>query len=353
MKEVEDIIISKKYFELTPSELELVQELAANEEDYEAMKWFLTSTHANFSSAQINPSAGLRNNVMAHLNKQPAQKTIWLNGAVTFLFPKQKKLYQMPALQMAAVAVLLIGVVLVYNGNFKEQDNLALNTPEVEDVLTTNETKVNESQLLNEPSKEVIADEVDGERQNEPDVPFLKKEYLEKSSANEQLKDYDGANDKDLSVAEEVKFNWYRSDNEGPGTALGQNNSGTVATGSATTSSETVDEIFLSTTVQKDAEKDLKNKKSGNIKSESSKVADAYSVNQSPAMVDDNILVEEKKESEDSGTYKTAMAGGVYRETIAVDGRNEVTSKLDTEPPKPQYSIVQSKELKALFGTFK
>ena len=353
MKEVEDIIISKKYFELTPSELELVKELAANEEDFEAMKWFLASTKSSLASDQISPNSALRSNVMAHLHKQPAQKTIWLNSVAAFMFPAQKKFYQMPALQMAAVAVLLIGVVFVYNGNFKEQDNLALNTPVTDNVTTSDETIVTESLNLNEPSKEIIAGNQDGESPNKPNGDGFQKGLLNKAFANEQLNDEDVAIDKDFSVAEEVKLNWYRADSEGPGNVLGQNNNGTVASGTTSTSGDVVDQVVLSSTIQTVSDKDLKNKKSGNLKSENSKISDEYSVNQSPAMVDDNIALDEKKESEDTGTYKTAMAGGVYRETIAVDGRNEVTTKLDTEPPKPQYSIVNSRELKTLFGTFK
>ena len=103
MKDAEEIIISKRFFELTPGELEAVKEFAANEEDYEAMRWFLQQTKSSFAEEKIEASPKLRAGVMAHLNQQPSGKTIWLNGVGAFLFPSQKKFYQYPAFQIAAV----------------------------------------------------------------------------------------------------------------------------------------------------------------------------------------------------------------------------------------------------------
>jgi hypothetical protein len=129
MKTAEDIIISKRYFELNAAEKEAVKEYASNEEDYEAMRWFLISTGNEFAKEKIEPSSDLRRGVMAHLNqKQTAPKTIWLNGVSAFLFPSDKKFFQYPAFQMAAVAAVVVAIVLIYNQNpISDNQEMALN----------------------------------------------------------------------------------------------------------------------------------------------------------------------------------------------------------------------------------
>lgn len=149
MKTAEDIILAKRFFELTSSEKELVREYASNEEDYEAMRWFLISTGSVLAQEKIEPSSNLRNGVMAHLNqKQAAPKGLWLNGIAAFFFPQNKPVYRYPSFQLAAVAALFVTVVLIYNNNADLQPELALNqkqeiTPEapaevVEDGSTLN-----------------------------------------------------------------------------------------------------------------------------------------------------------------------------------------------------------------------
>ena len=56
MNTAEDIIRKKKFFELTVTERELVKDYATNEEDYEAMRWFLLSTSSAFEQEKITPS---------------------------------------------------------------------------------------------------------------------------------------------------------------------------------------------------------------------------------------------------------------------------------------------------------
>ncbi|MBI3133683.1 MAG: hypothetical protein HYZ14_03315 [Bacteroidetes bacterium] len=205
MKTAEEIIISKRFFELSSSEKEVVKEYASNEEDYEAMRWFLISTRDSFNENKIEPSADLRKGVLAHLQQKPAApKTIWLNGAGAFLFPSEKRFYRFPAFQIAAVAAVIVTVVLIYNNN-PMQPELAVNDqhitpvpPEESAVISSgsdDQTAVVEKQTVEAP--DAPADAVAGKEFPATEVPELERAGDAVSS---------DAYYRELSVAEEVKL---------------------------------------------------------------------------------------------------------------------------------------------------
>ena len=128
--EVENIILNKEYFELTPEELESVSELVQNAEDYDEMKWFLASTNEALVSEQIEATPELKEKVMAHLHQDERQRKFWLNGVVVFLWPTDKEFYRRPAFQMSLAAILLIGFLFVYNRNVNPEATMAVNDTE-------------------------------------------------------------------------------------------------------------------------------------------------------------------------------------------------------------------------------
>lgn len=204
MKQAEEIILSKKYFELSDSERALVKELASNEEEYESMRWFLMGMNEEFSAQKIEPSNSLREGVMAHLKqKQPAPKGIWLNGVSAFLFPEGKKFYQYPALQIAAVAVLFVSIIAIYNNKTTFDNSLAVN-----DNIETPLEENNEG-ALNEAPLEDLENISSAEKENGNNLEQLAQEQspTQTISASEQLDDAVDADEyKEMSVADEVKL---------------------------------------------------------------------------------------------------------------------------------------------------
>jgi protein subunit release factor A len=91
IKEAENIILNKEYFELSEEELATVSELVQNAEEYEEMKWFLASTQQALVSDKIQATPELKQKVMDHLNQPKDDRKFWLNGVVVFLFPEDKK----------------------------------------------------------------------------------------------------------------------------------------------------------------------------------------------------------------------------------------------------------------------
>lgn len=120
-QEVEEIIKSKTYFELTDEELVQVSEFAQNEEEFIQMKWFLTATGEAMASEKIEAPKQLKAGVMKHLAESRKQKGFWLNSVGGFLLPEGKPVYRKPAVQLAVAASLIIGLVLFFNPKDKFQ----------------------------------------------------------------------------------------------------------------------------------------------------------------------------------------------------------------------------------------
>lgn len=126
IKEAENIILNKEYYELSTEELAAVSELVGNAEEFEDMKWFLASTQQVLVSDKVEASGELKTKVMTHLNQPAEKRRFWLNGVIPFLLPEDKKFYQKPAFQMSLAAVLIIGFIMISSRSFKNS-SVALN----------------------------------------------------------------------------------------------------------------------------------------------------------------------------------------------------------------------------------
>jgi hypothetical protein len=150
--EAEKIIISKKYFELTSAELEVVSELVSNEADYDAMKLFLISTNNVFSNEKIMETKALDSNIMTHLHASPSTRVPWYNAFLLFLFPRGRSIYQYPAFQLGIATVLIFIMFNIINFNSLEDDNSIA----FEDVSKKEQIKnLQEQFLLEEKSTEL------------------------------------------------------------------------------------------------------------------------------------------------------------------------------------------------------
>lgn len=126
IKDIEEIIRSKSYFELSKEELEAVSEFAQNEEEYVNMQWFLNGTISAVATDKITPSADLKKKVMAHLTDGANKKGFWLNSVGVFMFPDGKQFYKKPGFQLGLAAAVVIGFLFFVNRDFQSA-NLAVN----------------------------------------------------------------------------------------------------------------------------------------------------------------------------------------------------------------------------------
>lgn len=156
MKEIEDIILEKEYFELSVAEKAAMSDLVSNEEEFAEMKWFLHQSQKAAKESMIAPSANLKASVFAELNK-PANKRIWLNGgAGAGAVTTKKKIYQMPAFQIGIAACVVVGFLLFANPFGKDQ-NLALNDTSKEEVVTKDKEEL-QPEFVDESGAEGVAE---------------------------------------------------------------------------------------------------------------------------------------------------------------------------------------------------
>ena len=126
IKEAENIILNKEYFELTKEELAAVSELVQNAEEYDEMKWFLLSSQEVLAGDKISPSPELRSKVMAHLQQDEGNRKFWLNGVIPILLPEDKKFFQKPAFHVGLAALLVLGI-FIFSPEAIKDDSVALN----------------------------------------------------------------------------------------------------------------------------------------------------------------------------------------------------------------------------------
>jgi hypothetical protein len=380
MKEAEDIIIAKRFFELTPAEMEAVREFASNEEDYDAMRWFLQSTRTSFANEKIEPSKNLRQGVFAHLNQQPAQKTVWLNGVAAFMFPREKKFYQYPAFQMAAVGLLLVGFVFMYDGTLEDQHHeMAINTTpgsDLEDKAELTESLTGGTTGLQENEK------ISGELADKDVLPSSSgpAEPFEAVPGDGLATADDNVDDKQLSVAEEARnpvvYNWSTAEPEASIDELSEPGNSTGSFYRADGDKNVIDNTNKVVTINESVNTGYKKDNPGrfeNTKTEAGNAAAGGNVITNPAAPADNNsfalgtttvtgnitvldsdLAKEKEEKE-GGLFLTATAGGVYGDTATMTngGTEDGVTRPDVDAPATQMSVSESKELKALFFSVK
>ena len=94
--EVEDIIKTKRYFELTAEELAEVSNYAASEVEFDDMKSFLLSTQQLVQDQKIKSTPELDDRVLNYLNQSYTPATPWYSSVLLFLFPRDKQIFKHP-----------------------------------------------------------------------------------------------------------------------------------------------------------------------------------------------------------------------------------------------------------------
>lgn len=147
MKTVEEIVMTKAFFELTDQERLQVKDFAENQEDYDKLKTLLSSTNHFFSENKVVASEGMRDHIMEKLYPPTAESIRWYQSVWLFLFPPNKSFFQYPAFQLVGVLVVFIGIFSLWQNPIKK-DELAQNS----DLNKANDYK--ESTLLIEEQDE-------------------------------------------------------------------------------------------------------------------------------------------------------------------------------------------------------
>ncbi|WP_027420009.1 hypothetical protein [Crocinitomix catalasitica] len=199
--EIEDIILNKEFFELTEEERTLVNEIAADEDEFEAIKWTLSQTRNEFDKSQIIPSGELRSKVMAHLEDSDRKKVLWLNSVGAFMLPKEKSFFQKPAIQIGIAAVLILGFLTVFKFDVNEP-NLANNEQKID---VQRQESIQETTPLIE--KEMEVELFTEDELTEIEVVDQAPEVLSNQEFKGDTKDVFGsANNGKNSISEDLKY---------------------------------------------------------------------------------------------------------------------------------------------------
>lgn len=129
-KEIENIILTKRFFELNDYEKKIVSEFAESEMDFEQLKLVLTELSALKNAERPTVNKEVKSNLNVLFEKTYNQKRlVWYNKLWSLLWPEEVRFYVRPLVQFATMIVLILCVVTFVP--FNQKPELAMNeTPE-------------------------------------------------------------------------------------------------------------------------------------------------------------------------------------------------------------------------------
>lgn len=158
-KDIVDIVKEKAFIELSEHERAELKEFCATEDEYNHLKHVFMSVEA-MPANDPQPKKETKDQ-LDHLFHQthPKSAPVWYNSVLTVIIPKEKPIYRQPLLQVAAVALLVLLTVPLFNSNLTN---------------TSDKLAVVDMELLEEKDEvEVVTNEVVSE-----DQPELKEEEI-------------------------------------------------------------------------------------------------------------------------------------------------------------------------------
>ena len=178
--DVEFYLLNREYNELSSDELAIVSEHVESEQEFNEMKAVVMVAGNLFKEErELEPNPAIRALLLKEFHKQQPARAYLLNGIFVSLFPKEKKLFQKPGMQLLGLAasVLLI-VTIAFNGNADVNNS----------ILAQNNVVKTEDKVVEELGK-LEREEVDEEKNFtkndlEPILEVLEKE-IEVSFLNE------------------------------------------------------------------------------------------------------------------------------------------------------------------------
>ena len=224
--DVEFYLLNRDYNELTIDELAIVKEHVESEQEFNEMKAVAMGVGNIFKEEkELAPNPAIKVALLKEFDKQQPAGAYWLNGIFTSLFPKEKKLFQKPGMQLIGLAasVLLI-VTIAFNGNtdinnstLAQNESVKTEEEAVEEVSKLEREEVAEEKNLLEkdlePTKEVLEKDLEVATLNEVEIEE-KSETVENKGITKDFM-YDAqpieSVEADLSIAADLDYR--RNDN--------------------------------------------------------------------------------------------------------------------------------------------
>lgn len=137
-----DIIFQKTFQELTEADKLEMQEMFATEDEFLQLKYVLSSINSTVLEQEkaIEPSPRIKEN-LDHLFNQTYQNKgiLWYNAIGTFFISKEKKLHQQNLVRIAAILLVMLLVVPLWNNDLKQEKSM------LSQLDKTQEEKANDS----------------------------------------------------------------------------------------------------------------------------------------------------------------------------------------------------------------
>lgn len=160
---IKNIIVEKRFFELTEKEKGLIREWATNEEEFDALKLTFSAAIALNTENKDALSASVKNKLNERFAAKHAmqRETLW-NKFLIFFFPRNTQFFKKPAFQLAMVALV---VLLIIPFLWREKpaqyamhkSNLEIQRDTLESVnKASNNPSSSSNEKVNENSKEEI-----------------------------------------------------------------------------------------------------------------------------------------------------------------------------------------------------
>ncbi|MBC8475277.1 MAG: hypothetical protein H8D53_02410 [Bacteroidetes bacterium] len=224
--DVEFYLLNREYNKLNSDELAIVNEHVESEQEFNEMKAVVMGVGNIFKEEkELAPNPAIKVALLKEFDKQQPARAYWLNGIFVSLFPKEKKLFQKPGMQLIGLAasVLLI-VTIAFNGNtdinnstLAQNESVKTEEEAVEEVSKLEREEVAEEKNLLEkdlePTKEVLEKDLEVATLNEVEIEE-KSETVENKGITKDFM-YDAqpieSVEADLSIAADLDYR--RNDN--------------------------------------------------------------------------------------------------------------------------------------------
>ncbi|MCB9195320.1 MAG: hypothetical protein H6598_03765 [Flavobacteriales bacterium] len=337
-KNIDQILLNRKYNDLTPEELLLVKKEITSESEYNDLRTMLLAAQKEIlSSEELEPKASTKDFLMKEFTKiHPAMQTNTRAGGLGFLFPKGKAFYQKPGYQLIAVAALLVLIFTIYpklSSNMTSNEDVAINS--------TGEQKNKNTDLKEEiepvsKEKSEITEEIQG------------KKPLEQESADQITTGSSESLKSDLNLSA-ASYNWDNNDDSSIDIIVIAD--GTFAVEDALASDEILAEQPASNTSEFESSKSpvTETVATGGVDSDYYRNQTNNSVNNTVAdnMMDmaANEVVSADKEAEESLNATPALA------KVEEKDRSNKKSDFSSPPVKTIKSLAENAELIDLFYT--
>jgi hypothetical protein len=181
-KDLVDIVMEKKYIELSEQERKSLSEYCNSEAEYDQMREVFLGVEM-LKVAPPTPKAETKKSLDDLFDQTyPRVAPVWYMSVLTAVVPKDKPVYRQPLLQIAAVGLLLLLVYPLFNYKVDEPVQMAeVSVPKEDKVVPALEK---ENEVKEEESKEfrfggMVSPVVEGENEEELRSAMAEVEELE------------------------------------------------------------------------------------------------------------------------------------------------------------------------------